>query len=438
MKRKLFLEIYAQSILIYIKNDKGSIEPMDLTGGYGTLDVGLNLLILNQESFVGQDALQFDLDDKGRYLDNVLSGDIDFIESYLVTLLDKIRDYTSYKNLDQLVIIHDHHHGIESLKKRYPKRFEDLDLDYVTYTEAVAGYGCHHQESLVIVDEERIRSYKVHKVLVEESRKRCSVISSDYEVNTLYLDNFYQDLLADELELMSKEEKKPLSDTLAHDLRRLYLTQKNTLRKLHLGMDRVSIYSSISFPPRKVVIERVSIEGAFEKLKGQVDNCLKSLEVLKEDKDSVDDFLLSGRWEILRWVLPDDKFMGLKGGQGLLSYGADYYLEERESGNDLLSVSSLGFTIGIIEEEYHPLVFEDEPYHKGISLDLMIEDDIEEVTLYKEKEGQVKELARVSLDNHLDKGFFNHDNLGFRRIKIYLNFDSNKEVKEVYHEFGKL
>ncbi len=439
MKRYLFLEIYKESILLYINTDTDKLDPLDLSGGYGTLDIGLSLLVLEDESFIGQDGLQFDLDESSVYIPNVLKDEAKYLNVYMMTLLDKVKDYSPFKQIDEMIFIHDQNLGIECFRSEYPDDFENIPLKYVTIDEAMAGYGCVTDHWTYLVDEDRIRTYIIEKNPDEMGRIRCHLKSLEYPLDILSLDKKYIDLLANQHKIDLSDESENISPNLIHSLRRLYLSQRNAFRKLHIGEDKIQIYSSILFPPMKLEIDKKTIEAIFHDYESDLIKWLDGYyEMRNKEYSSHWKLCLTGRWERLCWVMPDKDFVNIQGTNGLLSEGALYYLKEKESGNDILEASYLGYSIGIIREEYLPLVFKDTPYHQGVSLDLMVGDELKVLSLYKEKAGHVSKILTLDIDKERESVFFGKLSYGFRRLKIKLTFNKNKEVKEVYHEFGKL
>lgn len=407
MEHTLFIEMYENSLMMYMLDQNAKFQPVDISGGYGKLHVSFNVLKGQDQIFIGEDALQFDVDDQTEYIEHVMTDGL-YLDRYMETLIDKIRDYSPYKEIHRMVIIDCHHHGMEDFRMRHSQSFNGIQVTYVTHMEAAVGYGCLKKQPVSIIDEKHIYTYET----VEENQQ-CSVTCSVDDVNVHDLELEYLEVLIDAHGRELTQEPYQV-----HQLRRLYDAQKNSFRKLHLGEPSINIYSSVLFPPKKI---KVTKEQVIDKFKVY----LSSFEKWKTMEEVG---VMTGRVDILSWTLDDRILSNFEVYNGALSEGARHFLNQKAQGVELLKARTLGYAIGIMNDEFEALLFEDAVFSKEMQVNILTTDYEHHVQLMKEKDGILESLGEIELETKNQ----------YQRISLFLTFDDQKELVEVRHEFGRL
>ncbi len=433
MNNSLFMEFSNNSVRLVMYTEDNCFVNVDITGGYGSIYIPLMIHYIDDDIFIGEDALTFDLEEISRFAFNINDEDNVTIADYICVLIDKIHNQTPYKKIDRLIFVESNGYIYESFNNALPKLvhkkfsiFKSIELIGVLNKDAIAGYAMEYGTDfdIAIFDQ-----YKISKYSLSSNNNKIQLLVNDDIMDFTVIDKYYLNKLAlnhyervyDELELLEQ-----------HKLSQLYKGQQVSLHKQFAMNKNVNIYSSITFPPKKITLDYDEFQQTYTKVNAQynknITNWIASTQKTK--------FMYCGIGQYISLI---KSFKGETRGEifneNLLVEGGFIYLKYLQTNINILEDTIIGYNIGLLEHgEFIPLIRKEYPLTEIIDIDILITDNQTHVKLYTNDKEEIKLVGTIDLTEILRK--YRVDNI--IRIGILMKMNQNKEIKEVNYELRKL
>jgi len=427
MKTTLFIEIseITARVLVYNEVD-GLCHDIDITGGYGKKSIPLHIHYLKDgEILIGEDAIIYDIEEDSRFIESIIyAKEINAVD-YINVLNKKIKKLISNLRMTTIILITDlRKFRTKEFQSVFRSKLETTDLQIISVEEAMAGWFYKNLLpdqviTMMYLDYKNLYIYNLNKHTKSDTIQITSE-KTPLDLNAIH--EFY-------INRLSQLHQKTDTAFTKHQISQLYNSQKATIHKQILGDKDVNIYTSICFPPKKLVLlfkefkefkenwyEQLSTEGGI--------SILKRLE-------SVDKVTMTGGYDLINFLnsfntfeLPTKNY-----NDNLLLDGGFHFYESVLSGKDIIYKQSLEYSIGIFnDQEFYPLIEEHEEFVKNYEIDLILTDNQKEIQFFAKTNQTIKPVYALSITTPQK----------IQRVLVRIEINNDKEIEEVSYELRRL
>lgn len=283
MEDTLYIEFNSNSCKLAIyesMNERFSM--VDLSGGYGSIRIPYALQENHweeeQQVLIGEDAINFDLHENSRYIENVWEHPKDWV-IFVSILVKKVKELYQDCRLSKLFCFV---HEAKQVDERKEPLETELNMDVIfvngrqifdLYVEIHAQIG---KKYLGLYLEDGLYLYSKE----QKAQQKLFLFAKVFDD---YVMSYLRDQVAG---------KEKLSVIQNHQLKRIFYQQRIYLfRKLFAGKD-VSIYSSVTYPPKKITFSAQEFLNFFyEKTSGhELKRWVEDVEIIL-GADEVEDLI---------------------------------------------------------------------------------------------------------------------------------------------------
>lgn len=427
METTLFIEIseITARVLVYNEVD-GLCHDIDVTGGYGKKSIPLHIHYLKDgEILIGEDAIVYDIEEDSRFINSIIyAKEINAVD-YINVLNKKIEKLIPDLRIATIILITD-------LRKFRTKEFQSIfisklktvDLQIISIKEAMAGWfyknlSPNQEITTLYLDYKNLYIYNLSNHTKSDA---IQITSEKIPLDLNAIHEFY-------INILSQLHQKADTTFTKHQISQLYNSQKATIHKQLLGDKDVNIYTSIYFPPRKLVVP-------FKVFKEFKENWYKQLSieggisVLKRLK-FMDKVIMSGGYDLINFLnsfstfeLPTKDY-----NEYLLLDGGFHFYESVLSGKDIIYKQSLEYSIGIFnDQEFYPLIEEHEEFINSYEINLILTNNQKEIQLFTKINQNIKPMytLKIAIPQKI------------QRILVKIEINNDKEIEEVSYELRRL
>lgn len=415
------------------------VVPLDISGGYKSPSIPLAIHYLSDEVLIGDDAYTFELEEESLLCCDFTQAKNQWIYDYFKLLMDKVKDRTSNNEFSELVLIHDELSFISKFVTWFseggmkPSNGLSLRISELPIEMAIGGY----IKTMSDLGEAAAGNSNKHFLWISPDHVlgfagsikagQVTILKEDLNIRLNTFDEYIKNLLANEHFNIGFKE---IDSVQKHKVNQLYDGQKMILWKMWDQDKDVSLYSSISFPPKKIFINSREIK---------MDMSLKLSKWKAEIKDYIQDkedlrWCVTGDMVLLK-EMTNDSFASFKRMDDLTVLGAKAYLEVKKTGIELVKTEEYNKVFGFMEEDTFIPIFKDgEPKGKLIhyQADLIFTKIPETLNIYSHEKDDLIDDLKLEYKLKLLK----KDELQRIHINIFMN--KRSEIEEVRYELRRL
>jgi len=426
MKTTLFIEIseITARVLVYNEVDE-KCHYIDVTGGYGKKSIPLYLHYLKDgEVLIGEDAIIYDQEDNSVFIQSILYAKISHQVTYIKVLMGKVEELIPELKVTNIVIVTDQ-------KAFKSKDFESLlsdelgsmSLTRISVEKAMAGwYKLHGYKDKVTTSYLDYKKLTYYNIDSQKDTSLVTITKDQINLDLKAVNDYY-------INLLRHLHKDDFNEVTKFQITQLYNNQKATLHKQLLSHKDVNVYSSIFFPPKKLVLPYESYQR-FKNTWYEQFNELGGISTLKQ-LETVDKVISSGGYDLINFLNSFDEFDFPTDhyDEYLLLDGAFHYYQCLLHDEELIYKQSLDYSIGVFNhKEYYPLIEEDTQLKDHYEVELILSDNHKEIQLFSKVKESIKPLHTLVIEKP--------SKLAKILLKIKLNND--KEIDEVSYELRRL
>jgi hypothetical protein len=415
MKATLWIELGQNRSAFAIENEKAkSLQYVDLTGGYGMVQVPFKIAYLDHEEDVlcGEEALAFG---PAVWAGESVQTTYDFLHKCITKIAQQYHDLkiTSIALINAAEFTWYHCDGVQAqlTKTQY------TEVQWISMKEAFVGYGYQkqlHDATFVYFNGSwsacfDFREQDILKETVREVNKNSIALDA--------IDKFYLSRLKEEHEKIYGLEIDIQS------LMRTYEDQKLLLYRQIQQRQDVHLYTSIQYPPKKITIKYADFDMFFKQWLSE------SLHMLKIQNDTI--WIGGGYNQECFWKQLLAEYKG-DYDEHMLIKGAIAFVEYRKTHKkDLCTTTKTHWGYAILDHNNHrvPFILPGEKYQNPYIIDIVL-------TNYQ------RSVPFLQLDEKLnEKHLFNlyiHPENATTHIEITLEISIEGQIEEVKYEYRTL
>ncbi len=430
MKTTLFIEISEITARIMVYNEVDQLcHYVDTTGGYGKKSIPLDIHYLKEgDILIGEDAITYEEEEGSNYIESILHAQDEVVLDYILVLINKVEDLIPGLTILNIVIVSDQlKFGSKTFKHMAKAKKKDLEISQLSIDDAIAGwiYGkektLDHQKKLLVsyFDYKKLISFRVN-ILPDTHLIELTKYSIQFDLNAIH--DFYMHAL---MKSHNIEDHK-ISH---HQMKQLYSHQKATLHK-QLMLDKdVNVYSSLFFPPRKIVLTYETYKTFQDHWYEQLisENGISQWDVLK----TVDQHFISGGYDLIQFChnFDDLEWLSQDFDEYLLLDGGYRFYETMLKGKEIRFKQSLDYSIGVFnEKEFYPIVEETDQFFEHYEVELLLTDYQEDIQLFSKVKEKIIPIYNIPMKEPKK----------IQRILLKIDLNQDKEIEEVLYELRRL
>lgn len=429
MKSTLFIEISELTARILLYNNADDMtHHIDITGGYGKRAIPLAIHYLEDgDILIGEDTLLYEVEEGSTYIESILQDDEAVVADYIYVIKNKVEELTPNLQLSNIIVVSGNKRfGSQALLDMYRRLDKETFLSLISIREAIAGW-CYQEIENSKVKELNI-GYLDYKFLnaFKIIQKSDTGLLNITEINQVFDLDLINKYYLNQLKSMHSIEDNQVT---THQLNQLYHNQKATIHKQQLNSKDINIYSSMVFPPVKLVLlaeDYNSFQTDWMK-QFETQNGVSLLNKLKV----VDKFIITGGYDSMNFV----KQVALESGlnfdyeENLLLDGAYEFLKLSQSNINIIYKQTLDCVIGVFNnKEFYPLISEEVEFSDHYDVDLVLTDYQKELILYSLIDNKIKPIHTIEIKEPMK----------IQRVLLNIHINQNKEIEEVSYELRRL